>query len=1065
MGRSPCSASAAVASPTLTPSLFPFQGWRRRSPATHQPYTEEEGEEEEEEEEEGAASRSLVVVDGMQWWGVGPDGCCDEHTLILLGKTVYRNVGPLCYEQRFEKNLSVTHPPRISKAGNKERSSTLVRWTVDLPRMGMSVPLSPDTLELLKVRAYDAAACTAARLSVVVNGVKVPFKCLKDYAAAMGGHVLARETVSATDAPSQLDVCVVTPPDGSAPDCVGFVNGVRCSLGTHVDVVTKRLAEVVTDIVSKRLKRHVAVRPQQVKDRFTLVIAATVVNPSFSSQCKDKLDVRADRLGVAFTCSSRTALAIERSRCVDELCDAATLQDERSVGRSVKVDRVRTGAIPKYQRALKLHSKLPCSLYLTEGDSALGLAVAGISVIGRDSNGVYPLRGKLVNVRNLSVKRALEHKEVKHLVQILGINPHTTYTRELALALPYRHLVIFTDQDHDGSHIMGLVLCMLVTFFPTLLRALPDFVHRFATPIIRARVRNDAASFFSLVEYRRWLGARVPTAVKYFKGLGTSTPQDAKMYFRNIASHRKEITFTGSGCEDAIGAFFCTNRTDDRKRALLAVDPASYVDYGGGTPTSFRAFCFDELVHFGIADNTRSLPNVIDGLKPSLRKVLHTALKVCGSDEMKVGQLASLTSAKTAYHHGEASLVQTIVAMAQPWVGANNVALLRDSGMFGSRHLPRTEHSAERYIFTAARAVARAFFPQDDDPVLDMATDDGKLVEPKMFSPVVAWLLINGSDGIGTGWKSSCPAYSPEDVIANTRRLVLDQEAELLPMTPSYSSFSGDVVANAPEYTFVGRYTVLTDTSIQISELPPKQWTSNYIEWVRKTLVGDTPQHFVVEVTDRSSHDRVDLLLRTKGDAGLRQRDLVKDLKLSVTVNTNHLNMFDAAGVLRKYATVHDVLREHAVARKATYKRRLEHQLQKARHEQLIAESRARFVRAIASGAVRPSEHTRASLRQWLAQEGYYEHAQFEYLQIGLFSLTLDTACELDHAAERLLADTKLIETATVEEVWNADLDALEHALADYRREVSVDDARVGDSGKRCREPLKAGARTSKKKQ
>lgn len=1006
------------------------------------------------------AAEPLKAAGGLAFLYAKDDGVCDEDTLIRVGGKVYRNVGPLKYTQRFEQNLAVTRPPALSKPTEKA-SSTYVRWKVDLARLGMEDRLGADVLSVLRTRAFDAAACTGARLSIHVDGAKVPFKGIREYACAVGGAWIGRDTATNEDTGAVLDVCVLDAPDEATAGCVGFVNGLRCSSGTHVELVYKKLAEAVGDQLGKRLKRAVAIQSAQLKKKLVVVVAAIILNPQFSSQTKEKLDTRAERFGVSYVCSAATVKGFERVGLIDRLGEAVAAQEERMLQKSIKTDRVRVAAIPKYERALKLQSKQPCALYITEGDSAKALAVAGFSVIGRDHNGVFPLRGKLVNVHGMSAKKALEHKEIKHLTQILGLDPHASYTKESSLALPYRHLVIFVDQDHDGSHIMGLVLAWLHEFYKSLLLALPDFVLRFATPIIRARVGGETRQFFSEVEYRAWIGERKPTDVKYFKGLGTSDTEDAKRYFRAIDAHRIVVRYSGEADSSAIDTFFDAKRSEDRRRALSHIDVDSHIDYGRGEATCSE-FCFKELIHFGRADCIRSLASAIDGLKPSQRKVLFTCLHR-KPGETKVAQLGAIASEKTAYHHGEQSIMLAMVMMAQTWMGANNVALLKPNGMFGSRHMVRQEHAAVRYIFTEKHPIARLIFPVEDDAVLAKNCDDGKEIEPRVFCPIIPFLLVNGSEGIGTGWRGACPAYSPLSIIENTRRLVDDPGAALSPMTPWYFGFTGRTVVEGDHCTFYGTYTLEGDNCVRITELPPKEWTGPYVEWLRERLVGDGADRFLLEVTDSSTTDRVNLRLRTKADANLESRDLVRDLRLSKRVELRKLNFFDAEQNLKGYASVEEIMREHAAFRRQLYEERIAQQLQHLNHELQIAVNRVRFIRAIRDETVQPTRMSLPELRDWLRAENYYEHERFEYLQVGLFALTTDLARKLEDEAAKLQETMDELKASGVEQIWKAELDRLETGVREYQSAVDARRIEEGDTGKKRREKPPSGASKKKK--
>lgn len=148
-----------------------------------------------------------------------------------------------------------------------------------------------------------------------------------------------------------------------------------------------------------------------------------------------------------------------------------------------------------------------CVLILTEGDSARSLAVAGISAIdGRDRFGVFPLRGKLLNVRDASHDQIMKNVEIQNVKQILGLQHKKVY--ESRKELRYGHLMIMTDQDYDGSHIKGLLINFFETQFPSLLK-LPNFLIEFITPIVKVfkggvKKPTKEISFFTMPEYEYW---------------------------------------------------------------------------------------------------------------------------------------------------------------------------------------------------------------------------------------------------------------------------------------------------------------------------------------------------------------------------------------------------------------------------------------------------------------------------------------------------------------------------------------------------------------------------------
>ena len=566
------------------------------------------------------------------------------------------------YRQLFKNNADHVEAPKITSTTSKDKkSTTTIVWKVDYARLGVQLPLDNSIIDMIKTRVYDAAACTSSNVSTYFNGEKLSIKNMKDYTCALGGSWIGKEEIK-SEGVVVFEFCLskVRKEEKEHGKCVGFVNGLQCFSGTHVDFVYKRIIDFINEACKKKLKRSCSVRPQQIKDNFIIVINANFSNPSFSSQTKEKCDLRADKFGFTYnSISNELGKMILKSGIIDDLVQTLQQQEDKEVSKSVQQTKRQKHCIPKYQRALKAHA----NLYVTEGDSAMAMALSGFSVIGRDHNGVFPLRGKLLNVHGMKAKNALAHKEIMHLAQILQLEPNKVYDELAMKNLPYRHIVIFTDQDHDGSHIMGLILTFIREFFPSILQIWPNFVQRFATHIVKAKIGHETKSFFSLQEYRSWCGDRTPSHVKYYKGLGTSTDEEAIEYFENIDNHLTEVQYTGQQSDDAIKIFYASDKSDKRKDLLQSIDNDTFVNYK--LPhTTFEEFCYNELIHHCAADNIRSIAKCLDGLKPSQRKILHTA-RSNKSGEMKVASLAAKTVDTTAYHHGEASLVSTIMMMAQ----------------------------------------------------------------------------------------------------------------------------------------------------------------------------------------------------------------------------------------------------------------------------------------------------------------------------------------------------------------------------------------------------------------
>jgi DNA topoisomerase-2 len=324
-----------------------------------------------------------------------------------------------------------------------------------------------------------------------------------------------------------------------------------------------------------------------------------------------------------------------------------------------------------------------CTLIITEGDSAKSLAMSGLSIVGRDYYGVYPLKGKPLNVRDATHAQVMKNEEIKNIIDILGLKHGKEYNEENIKELRYGHLMIMADQDHDGSHIKGLVINFLHHFWPSLLDV-PGFLQQFITPIVKVTKGKNSRTFFTLPEYEAWKESTGNDGkgykIKYYKGLGTSTAAEAKEYFSNLDLH--EVTFmrisqdvkqndpeneedeldfevanplvpdnVASSGSELIDMVFNKKKADERRNWLLNLKKETFLDYGKVKEEGLKysQFINEELILFSKADCDRSIPHVMDGFKPSQRKVLFGCFKRKLKDEVKVAQLAGYIGEHSSY--------------------------------------------------------------------------------------------------------------------------------------------------------------------------------------------------------------------------------------------------------------------------------------------------------------------------------------------------------------------------------------------------------------------------------
>lgn len=933
----------------------------------------------------------------------------------------------LQYKQVWRNNMRERGEPEITPLPPGTSDFTRVSFSPDLAKFDMD-KLTPGMVRVLRKRVFDVAGCLSD-VDVTLNGAKVPITGFESYIQAFQHATTTPASVeNVENVPTAVDYIYsrvnkrwqigVLPSDIGFVQ-VSFVNGMSALRGgTHVNYVADQLCRRIADHVNKK-HSELNVTPAHVKPHLALFINCMIENPTFDSQMKESMSSRPSTYGSTCILSERLSkLVIATSGIVERVVDAAKSKQRAALLKKVSSPRSKTTVnVPKLEDANLAGGprSSECALILTEGDSAKALAVAGLAVVGRDTYGVFPLRGKFLNVRDATVAQLSNNAEFAHLCTILGLKMDETYdTVEKRQQLRYGKVVIMTDQDHDGSHIKGLLFNLFHTFWPHLLQS-GDFLSEFITPIIKATPRKGSAkaksehveTFFSLPEYFDWKQRQTPDelkayAIKYYKGLGTSTSAEGRAYFQDLAKHIVDFRWSGDADGDALDMVFSKTRAGDRKQWLLnTYSPTSFLDTSAGAVT-YSDFVNKELIQFSHADNARSLPSVVDGLKVSQRKVLFACLKRKLTKEVKVAQLAGYCSEHTAYHHGEASLHATIVNMAQDFVGANNVPLLVPSGQFGTRLQGGKDAASPRYIFTLLQKYTRLVFPEDDDALLTHVDDDGFPVEPVHYVPILPLVLVNGAEGIGTGWSTSIPNFHPIQVIDNLLTLLDAVSAEpetpvdsveLAPMTPWFKGFRGAIVRTGEQsFTSHGVVTRVNATTLRVSELPVGKWVEDYkkVLWdlVGKKAIRSFSEHH----TDRDVRfditlSRQDVAKYTgadkggEGDDGGVRAGLRKLLKLESSISTSNMHAFDASGKLVRYDSSDDVVRSFFPVRLALYAKRKAHLDQKQSKDVLKLANRIRFLEQVSHGELQmvlTERLPKAQLVALLKSHGFTPAAAFK---------------------------------------------------------------------------------------
>ena len=912
----------------------------------------------------------------------------------------------LKYTQIFRDNLSVIEKPTITKYTKKPYTS--LSFTPDYKRLGIQ-GLDTEMQQLFERRMMDIAGITDKKVKVSWNEKLLSVQNFSAYIEAYGVENKVQDACPRWEYAFALS---------DEFQQVSFVNGIHTQKGgRHVDYLVNQLTrKIVAYILAKK---KVEVRPSMIKDRLTVFVHCSIENPTFDSQTKDCLTTPVQQFGSTCEVSDKVVEKVVKLGFM-ELALRATEQKELATVK--KQDGVKCRVIRGIPKLVDANfagtaKSAECTLILCEGDSAKASVVSGLSKKDRDNFGVYPMRGKMLNVRDESLTRVNDNKEISELKQIMGLEIGKVYTVEdVRTRLRYGKILFMTDQDPDGSHIKGLGINLFGSLWTSLLKQ-PGFIGFMNTPIIKAKKGTKEMVFYNEGQYDTWK-ADDPKGweVKYYKGLGTSTSKEFMQYFQEKQKHVVQFEWQEQ-CGDSIDKVFNKKRADDRKRWLEGYSKDAFLDTTHRT-ISYTQFIDKELSHFSIYDCKRSIPNVVDGFKPSQRKIMFGVFKKKMSKEIKVAQLSGYVSEHSAYHHGEASLNGTIVNMAQDFVGSNNLNLLTPNGQFGTRLEGGKDSASERYIFTELAKHTRLIFPEADDAVLDYNYDDGDRIEPTYYVPIIPMVLVNGCRGIGTGTSTNVLCYNPKQII-DYLIARLQGSTEKLELMPYYRGFQGTIEGKG-KYVIKGVYSK-KDLAVHVTELPVGVWTVEYKEHL-ESLIGTV----IKEYTDNSTDKMVDMTIKLLAEA-----DVEKVLKLTTTMTTSNMNLFDADEHLKKYAEIHDIIEEFYFVRHMTYEKRKVHQLAALKDTLHKVEQKVKYIRANLSGQLemrnKKQDVVHAELK---ALNIDMRDDSYSYLtKMPMDSVTEEKVLELEKEFREIQAEVAMLTAMTIEQIWIQELKVLKDKI------------------------------------
>lgn len=921
----------------------------------------------------------------------------------------------LKYTQTFSDNLKTINPPVIKPC--KKKSYTSITFKPDYARLKLP-GLEPTMLSLIERRIYDIASLTDKSVKVSYNGTVVPIKSMTQYVDLFVG--------SKSDIPrsqftcDRWDIIVCKSPNEEFVS-ISYVNGIHTGKGgTHVNYILNQLLRKL--ILYIKQKKKVDVKQTTLKEHLMIFIQCSIENPSFDSQTKDYLNTPSSSFGSNCELSDKfieeiakkgimeLALTITKSK---EMVAAKKTSDGSKTRKIVGIPKLIDANFAGTVKSTK------CTLILCEGDSARSAILSGFTSDDRNIFGVYPLRGKLLNVRDESITTISSNKEIKELMTILGLKYGKEYTPENISELRYAQVLFMTDQDLDGSHIKALIINMFACLWPSLLKC-HDFIGFMNTPIIKATKGKEELCFYNEEQYTIWKESNLKSwNIKFYKGLGTSSANEFKKYFKD----KKIVHFTTTPeCCGQLDMVFNKKRANDRKQWLEQYIPQSLnTDVHNITYTELIN---KEVIKFSKYDCDRSIPNIMDGFKISQRKIFYCALLKPIVHEIKVAQFSGYVSEKSAYHHGEASLNGAIVNMAQNFVGSNNINLLNPNGQFGTRLQGGKDSASERYIFTQLNKYTRYIFRKEDDFILHYLMDDGVSIEPEYYAPIIPMILANGCNGIGTGFSTKIPCYNPKDLIIYLRHMLLFDDSTKPVIKPYYRGFKGTVEEekeDSGKYIIRGVFSV-KELQVTITELPIGMWTDTYKQFLEDSI-GTLIKDYTDKSTDVDIHIVVTLLAPST--------TIETDLKLTTSISTTNMHLINSKNQLRKYKTVYEIIDEYAEIRLQMYTVRKQYLLDMLSSQLVVITHKVKYIHAVLQGKIDLRNKKQEEITKMLTAFGLIQQdGSYHYLtKMPMDSVSDENVKQLESELAKLTKEKAVLTSTTERQMWLNELDELKLQL------------------------------------
>jgi DNA topoisomerase-2 len=961
----------------------------------------------------------------------GRNGLGGKLCSVFSTKFIVEGVDPVnkkYFKQVWENNMRIVNKPSVKKSSIKS-GYTKITWYPDFKQFGIQ-SYSRDMIELYSRFVVDTSMLT--NVNVFLNEQKVPVKNLLQYSK------LYSKNCNIINIKTEKYDIVLSSNEGE-DDCefefVSFVNGVYTRLGgVHVDSCSEEIFRPILKKLNKPNKPQLTIK--DVKKFFRLFVVSTVDKPEFDGQDKNRLE------------SPKTTIKID-DRYIKNVLKWSVIQKIKDIILSKEMVNLKKTQSSNRKKYIKIDGLDPanlsntkksheCILILCEGLSAKTYAVAGIQKgvfgkKGRDYFGIYALRGKLLNVRNATIKSITQNKIISDIIKVIGLQFNIDYTIEDNWKkLNYGKIMLMTDADVDGLHIESLIINFIHKLFPSILKRENQYIVSMKTPIVRIKNKKQKdVLFYDELRFKEWYkkNKNRNVNIKYYKGLGTTKAEDVPDTFglKIVKYINDEIV------DESMNKVFHKNFSNERKKWISEFDITKSIsldDKGEISNMTISNFIDNEMIKFSISDCKRSIPNIVDGLKESQRKILFSLKKrnlSFNSKSLKVAQLAGYVAEHTNYHHGEGNLYETIIKLANEFPGSNNIPILYRDGMFGTRLSGGKDAASARYIFTKMEELTELIFRKEDDGLLDYISDDGDYIEPKFYVPIVPMILINGcTAGIGSGWSCNIPCYNPIDIINGIKHWIKTKELNNISLKPWYRGFKGDI-KKIDSTTFETRgISIRDDNKVNVTELPIGKWTDKFKEEL-ETYIEDKK---IKKIKNYSTPKDVKFIVEEYND---KKTD--KLLKLTTKLHTSNLVLFDNDEKIKKFENINSILENFCKIRYDYYVKRKHNQISNLQQKLENLKTKQQFINDIITKEIILINIPEDKIYITMEKKQYKKdsHNSYDYLlNLPMKNFSKNKLDELKKNIEDLQKILSKLLSTSEETIWLKELCQLEKTYIEW---------------------------------